>query len=399
METTQSNERFRILFVDDEQRILDGLRNILRRERARWDMHFALGGHAALEQMNQAPFDVLVTDMRMPGMSGVQLLEQVRHASPQTARIVLSGYAERAVVISALPVVHQYLSKPCDGETLRTAIERTLALAPVLAAPALRRLVGGLDRLPSVPALYWELRRAAVDPHVDLSSIAKIVEADPAMGTKVLQLVNSAYFGIGQHVASIAHAIRLLGIETLGALVLSAGVFETQSLDQERAKRIVDVQQRSVAVARLAATLFGADEIPQDELFTAGLIHNVGEMVLAMSEAPPGSIDLEVARSQRPRHVVEREMFGVSHAEIGAYLLGMWGMPSSVVEVAAYHHHPSTAPLKSTALVLAVHVADALVDIGDEPPPIDLEFLARCGRANELQGWIATARQSQMRGA
>ena len=332
-------------------------------------------------------------------MSGVQLLEQVRHASPQTARIVLSGYAERAVVISALPVVHQYLSKPCDSETLRTAIERTLALAPLLAAPALRRLVGGLDRLPSVPALYWDLRRAATDPHVDLSSIAKIVEADPAMGTKVLQLVNSAYFGIGQHVASITHAIRLLGIETLGALVLSAGVFETQSLDEDRAKRILDVQQRSVAVARLASTLFGAERIPQDELFTAGLIHNVGEMVLAMGETPPASLDEEVARSQRPRHVVERELFGVSHAEIGAYLLGMWGMPSSVVEVAAYHHRPTDAPLNATRLVLAIHVADALVDIDDRPPAIDMEFLARCGRANELQGWIATARQSQTRGA
>ena len=89
----------RILFVDDEAKVLDGLRNLLRRQRHEWDMLFALSGAAALEELAKAPVDVIVSDMRMPGMDGAELLTRVRTLYPQTARIVLSGHAERGAIL------------------------------------------------------------------------------------------------------------------------------------------------------------------------------------------------------------------------------------------------------------------------------------------------------------
>lgn len=110
--------RKRVLFVDDEQEVLEGLRNLLRRNRHEWDMVFALGGYEALAELSRGTVDVVVTDMRMPGMDGAQLLAQVKTVSPSTARLVLSGHAEKEAILRALPVAHQFLSKPCGGGTL-----------------------------------------------------------------------------------------------------------------------------------------------------------------------------------------------------------------------------------------------------------------------------------------
>ena len=137
-----------VLFVDDEQAILDGLRNSLRKERKRWDMTFALGGQQALEEMKKTPADVVITDMRMPGMDGAELLRHIQRDFPAAARIVLSGQAERESIMRALPVTHQFLHKPCDGETLRAVIEQTHALHKLMQNPALTALVGKLERIP-----------------------------------------------------------------------------------------------------------------------------------------------------------------------------------------------------------------------------------------------------------
>ena len=180
-----------VLFVDDEQAILDGLRNSLRKERKRWDMTFALGGQQALEEMKKTPADVVITDMRMPGMDGAELLRHIQRDFPAAARIVLSGQAERESIMRALPVTHQFLHKPCDGETLRAVIEQTHALHKLMQNPALTALVGKLERIPAVPSTYTELARLAADPKADAAAFAKVIEMDAAVCAKVLQLVNS----------------------------------------------------------------------------------------------------------------------------------------------------------------------------------------------------------------
>ncbi len=211
-----------VLFVDDEQAILDGLRNSLRKERKRWDMTFALGGQQALDEMKKTPADVVITDMRMPGMDGAELLRHIQRDFPAAARIVLSGQAERESIMRALPVTHQFLHKPCDGDTLRAVIEQTHALHKLMQNPALTALVGKLERLPAVPTTYTELSRLAADPKADAASFAKVIEMDAAVCAKVLQLVNSAYFGLGQKIVSIRPAVTYLGVEIIKSLCSAA---------------------------------------------------------------------------------------------------------------------------------------------------------------------------------
>ena len=139
----------RVLFVDDEPRILEGLRRMLRVQRQEWEMAFAPGGEAALALMEAAPFDVIVSDMRMPEMDGATLLTKVRDRFPQVVRIVLSGHTELSTTLRVVPVAHQFLAKPCDAGTLRVAIERACHLKGLLSDDSIRRTVGALRDLPS----------------------------------------------------------------------------------------------------------------------------------------------------------------------------------------------------------------------------------------------------------
>src|SRR5690606_34045961 len=122
----------RILFVDDEPHVLDGLRDLLHKRLREWEMSFALGGQEALTLLETRPFDVVISDMRMPGIDGVTLLRLVKERYPAIARIVLSGQAERDAVVNALPVAHQFLSKPCDVEVLYAVVERACGLQGLL---------------------------------------------------------------------------------------------------------------------------------------------------------------------------------------------------------------------------------------------------------------------------
>jgi HD-like signal output (HDOD) protein len=386
----------RILFVDDETAVLDSLRDVLRKERKRWEMSFATGGEAALAELRRQPFDVVVSDMRMPGMDGAALLGQVKEEFPATARLVLSGHAEREAVMRALPVAHQYLSKPCDADTLRVAIERTCDLQRLLADESIRKVVGKVAHLPSVPRTYTALVEAAGDPKTDAGVVAGIVENDPAMSTKILQLVNSAYFGCAQRVASVRQAVNYLGLETLKGLALSAEVFST--LEKTRVPGFVpDLLQRRALLASRLAKKFVADKKRAESAFTAALVAHVGVIVLAMGV--PEKLGEAIARAAAAgvgQHEAERELFGVSHAEVGAYLLGVWGLPLSIVEGVAFHHRPGEAPEGDRELIGAVHVACALAEDA-EGKGIDVAFLERAGLAAETARWRAVAAEELTR--
>lgn len=387
----------RILFVDDDASVLDALRNLLRKRRSEWDMVFAVGGHAALAELDKAAaeraaFDVVVTDMRMPGMDGAELLKRVRDDFPGTARIVLSGHAERDAVVRALPVTHQFLNKPCDAVTLRSVVERTCNLQALLQNEATRSVIGKLDRLPSPPATYLRLTEAMADPKVTSRSIAAIVEEDPAMTVKILQLVNSAYFGLAHAATSVGQAVTYLGLEVLRALTLSAHVFSTAEGTRICRAELDAIQRSSLATATIAKRLVKNRELANDA-FTAGIIHDVGRIVIALA-LPEKHREISecAAASSKPECSVEQDVLGVTHAEVGAYLLGVWGLPFSIVETTAFHHAPSGAANETPDVLAAVHLASAVVRAaaGGEPE-LDRAFLERVGLASEIDAWRAAA--------
>jgi HD-like signal output (HDOD) protein/CheY-like chemotaxis protein len=381
--------RARILFVDDESAVLDGLRDLLRKERTRWEMVFALGGEQALEEFRKAPFDMIVTDMRMPGMDGAELLAKIKDLYPSAARLVLSGHAAREAVLRAMPVAQQFLAKPCDAQILRTTIDRTFGLKALLANQAICDIVGKVEALPSVPRAYFDLTEAAARRSSSIEDIAAIVEEDPAMGAKVLQLVNSAYFGAKQRVASIRGAVSYLGIELVKGLALASSTFASAEGLSVEGFSLEHLRSSSLMTARLVRKFIGDPKLA-DEAFTTALVHDVGKIVVAMGLPAEFSHSVrETVKSGRPADLVERELFGVSHAEVGAYLLGVWGLPFSIVEAVAYHHRPGAIQAGACDTLAAVHAADALVD--GCGAWVDLEFLSRTGFAAQLPRWKAIA--------
>lgn len=376
----------RILFVDDEVSVLDGLRNLLRKQRHRWDMVFVTSGADALRELEHARFDVIVSDLRMPHMDGSTLLERVKRSYPAVARIVLSGHAERETMVRALPVAHQLLTKPCDAEALRVVIERTCNLQALLQDEAVRRVVGRIDKLPSVPSTYLELTRAIGRPAVAVADLAPIVERDPAMAIRVLQLVNSGYFGLAQPVGSIRQAVTYLGVEMLKGLALSASVFGT--VDRGAGLPLEELQREALLTARLVRRFLARDHARAEEGFTAAIVRDIGKLVLSLELPAVYLASITPAPGGRNRVDRERDTLGVTHAEVGAWLLGMWGLPFPIVEAVAHHHAPGRVTEGSREVLGAVHVADVWIT-GDGP--LDLPFLEAAGLARELPKWQTIA--------
>jgi HD-like signal output (HDOD) protein len=386
----------RILFVDDEVQVLDGLRNLFRRQRHVWDMVFVTSGEAALAELAQAPFDVIVSDMRMPGMDGATLLRHVKSDYPGVVRIVLSGHAERAAMVRALSVAHQFLSKPCEAESLRAALERTCALRDLLANEVIRRAAGQLERLPSAPDTYWELAQALTQPDVQWQDVAAIVERDSAMAVKVLQLVNSTFFGLSRQVVSVQQAVMYLGVELLKGLALGAHVFATLPSVNVPGFSLDRFQRHAQQTAQLARK-FVSDPVRIDEAFTAAMVHDIGQIVLGLGmPAEFGAVCREVAVTGQPAEVVERARLGVTHATVGAYLLGLWGLPFTIVEAVAYHHAPSLVPGGPREVLAALHVSEAFAEAAekgpDVEPVIDRRFLEHAGLTARFEQWLAAMR-------
>jgi len=391
----------RVLFVDDEPRILEGLRRMLRPQRHEWETAFAPGGEAALALMEASPFDVIVSDMRMPGMDGAALLSRVRDQYPQVVRIVLSGHTELASALRAVPVAHQFLAKPCDAEMLRVAVERACHLKALLSDDSIRRTVGALGDLPSLPRTYQALTTALTDPDTPVQKIARIVEQDVGISAKVLQLSNSAFFGVAHAITSIQGAVSYLGISTLKSLVLSVEIFRVFKTSTPLPGFSLENLQHH---ARLTASIAARLPVPKhlaDVALAGGMLHDVGKLILAW-KLPERFKKLlaEATGERRPLHKVEELEYGFSHAEIGAYLLGLWGLPYAVVEAVALHHAPNRVQHQDFDAVSAVYVANLLAReleaTSPEAPPEDSaetheQDLIALGIQQRMPDWRAMA--------
>ncbi len=382
----------RILFVDDEAKILDGFRRLLHRERGEWEVLLANSGAAALEEMARAPVDVVLSDMRMPGMDGAALLEQVALRYPDTIRIVLSGQTDAEAARRALPVAHQFLTKPCQVTEVREVVNRAFALRDALRSPGLRRIVGNMDGLPTVPAVWLAMRRILASTGASVDQIAALIEQDAGLSAKMLQLVNSSFFGHGRQVTGIAQATILLGTGVIRSLATAEQLFSAAFTARQPGCTLEREQAHGIAVGRLAQRIV-ADPALSEAAFSAGLLHDLGKLILASRLPQTFADDLaEAARRGVPLHRVEHERAGVSHAEVGAYLLSLWGLPRSITEAVAYHHTPSAAEPGDQRVLLAVHLADALTHGGTEGPEaeamrLDPVAVGDAGSPEALDHW------------
>lgn len=394
----------RILFVDDDELILRSMERVLRRPATEngWELCFAMDGDAALEEMARAPVEVILVDANMARMSGAALLRRVQERDPAVVRILLSGHTGLDVLRRALPYAHQFLPKPCDGQLLRSTLESACGVRALLERPEMCHLVGSSNELPSAPRTFIELSSALANPHASSRAVSEIIERDIAISARVLQLVSSAFYGLPRAVTSIGGAVAYLGVEVIKAIVLSVDVSRMFPLTQSIPDFSVDaLQQHCMRVSQLAKRILG-HEPAGEVLVVAGLLQDTGQLVLASRAASRFGIALSTSSARKqPLHEVELELFGASHAEIGAYLLGLWGLPQRLVSAVANHLEPQRAGNRVFDAAAALYVANHLVVNPDVPaveevPPhhiaLDLTFLRMVGVAHQLDEWRRLAR-------
>ncbi|MEO8182307.1 MAG: response regulator [Deltaproteobacteria bacterium] len=391
----------RILFVDDELGVLQGLERMLFEMADTWDMTFVDSAEKALSELSAREFDVIVSDMRMPGMDGATLLAHVHDEYPNVVRIILTGHSELEATLRAMPVAHSFLTKPCKPTTLEEVVRRSLSLQSLLESDSLRTLVGSVAGLPVRPAVYTRLTQAIADPHIEMGQIARIVSDDVGLASKVLHLTNSSFFGSKRKFVSIDQAVSFIGIRMLRKVVLSAEVFAAFNPKQSLGGLSLDQEQRHGLVCAGIARKIAPDPETAEYAFLAGMLHDVGKLVLA-SRAPKIMRQLTrhrvLGKSFAPE--AEEQITGTSHGRLGAYLLGLWGIEHPLVEAVAFHHHPALVKSTSFDLPSIVHVADALVHsienerAGRSPEmDLDLAHLEGMGVLGKLDGWRATGQE------
>lgn len=385
-----------ILFVDDEPNILSGIKRMLRSMRNDFDFHFAESGRSALELMETQRIDVVVSDMRMPGMDGSDFLNEVKQHFPQAVRIMLTGQADEKSVIRTISIVHQFLSKPCDPKKLKDVLARAGVLHDLMTNNHLKELISGIGTLPSLPSVYAELQKVLNDPEASIDDVSAIIEQDIAMAAKLLQLVNSSFFGLYTKVDSPTRAVQLLGLDTIKILALGIQIFSEIKTDAS----IISIDylwEHCILVAQCSKKI--AEQATENteiinNCYIAGMLHDIGRLLL-VSKVYDTYLPLVDSVKSNNLHLIieEKSLYNATHGDIGAYLIGLWGFAGDIVEAVAFHNNIASYPADSFNVALAVHLADFFFykyspgqSLG-EPPSLDTEYIDKLGYTDKIDSW------------
>jgi len=359
-----SADRKRVLFADEEIAGLRDLQRMLQPMRREWEMIFATSGSMALQILDERPFDVLVTAAHMSDLEDGSLLAAVAAQHPQMIRIALCNRADRESLVRTAGLAHQQLAKPCDPALITSQIRRTLALQHLLTDASLQAVVARIGTLPSLPSLYLELVAELKSEEPSPERVARIIAGDPAMNAKIIQMANSPFWGLRTTITQPREAVLFLGLQTISALVLSIHVFSCFDARRLAAGKLSDFWAHSTMVSgyvRGIARIERCDPALVGEATIAGLLHDLGKLVLANSLPQPYQEALKLAAAEAiPTWQAEQRVIGASHAEIGAYLLALWGLPQRVVEAVAWHHRPSDSRVLTGKTIAMVHAANLI---------------------------------------
>lgn len=399
----------RILFVDDEPLVLKGLQRTLRKMRKVWDVSFATSAGEALAILDQNHTDVIISDMKMPEMDGSQLLAEVKKRHPHIVRLILSGHVEQETTLHSIRFAHQCLSKPCDVELLKQTLAKLFALRDILSDDSLKKIVSQIESLPSLPSIYMDIMAEMQSDDPSIKNVGAIIGRDVSMTAKILQVVNSVFFGFPQKISNPQQAIMLLGLEAIKALVLSVKIFSEFSLKNYAWFDIDAIFNHSISVSTHAKAIVKSEKMDQDLInysLMAGLLHDLGKLILATNfKNTYRQVQDESRSSGHPLWQLEQEAFGTSHAEIGAYLMGLWNIENPIIEAIAFHHRPAKSVTNQMGLLTAVHVANGL-DHEEDPAEdhkmallFDDEYLDRLELSNRIPEWRQACKEYAERNA
>jgi HD-like signal output (HDOD) protein len=374
-----------------------------------WDCVFSPNAASALEALALAPFDVLVANLSTGGIHDPKLLQESALKHPCTLRFVLGDVGDRDLMVHCMGAAHQFISRPWKPQDLVSIIERSLALDAWLSNDKLRSFVPRLGKLPGLPATYFEVIKKAESPNASVETIAEVIARDPTLTARLLQMANSPACGLAEKITDPAEAVSMLGVETVKSLVLCLQLF-VQSAPAEGASLSLDrLWHHSFSVAKLAAKVVLrciASERMAGDAYTAGLLHNIGQIVLATNLSHEYSVVVETARNLKcSLQEAEMKLMGVTSTQVGAYLLGLWGMPLPLLESTALHNTPALTSMVEFSVLTAVHVANVLASEenplveGLPLPKLNAEYLATLELPSKPEAWrkfLATIPQHEV---
>ena len=394
----------RVLFVDDEVFVLDGLKRMLRRMRTQWEMDFVDSGESALQMMAQKEFDVIVSDMRMPNMNGAELLNEVKDLHPNTIRFILSGYSDKDLILKSLDSTHQYLAKPCDPETLKTRILRATSLQESISNDALKNLISQLGELPTLPALYEEILSLLRQPDVSSECLSDAIKKDIGMTAKILKFANSGYVGLKRKISGMNDAVSYLGMDYIRSIILTIGAFGRLKQFQIDGSTLEDFWDNSLMVAEAAKAITisqTSSRTMAEESYVGGLLHACGKLILS-ANFPSKYVEVNkmVEEDEMPLLDAEVKIFGGHHGQVGAFILGLWGLAGPIVEAVHWYRNPSNSIPVDFQPLTSVHVASSLIfEPGDEEEDLssdrglfnnaelDKDYLEKISLLNRLEDW------------
>lgn len=382
----------RILFVDDDLFVIRGLKRAAEDYSDDWETYFVTSGQEALTVLQNYPMDIIISDMRMPSMDGAQLLEITRQRFPGVVRFILSGNTENAKLLQASRLAHQFIPKPCNMSQLKEIVDQACALRDTLANPLLIQTITRINTLPSLPKLYVRLMEALQAEEPAPKLVGDIISQDVAMTAKILQLVNSAFFSLPGKVNSPQKAVTILGINTIKALVLSIQVFSEYQGRSVEHFSMDELWRHSLTVGNLSQLIaqnIGLNKQGQADAQVSGVLHDIGKLIELEIPAYTKLLRFNTSISLE----MEIQQIGTSHAELGAYLLSIWGLPQDIIEAVAYHHHPQVRRPDAVSTTAAVYIANAVyhMETALEKKPIgdylDIKYLNKIGLKDHIEGW------------
>lgn len=390
----------RVLFIADDPNLQRVLRLMAEPLQEEWETQFSHSGPDAYSRLEGPPYDTIIADTRLAGTDCGDLLSEIRRRHPQTVRIVLAGQNDQDNLVRLVSLAHRVLPKPCDPIELQAAIQRAHSLRELLASPALVAVIGRIGSIPTLSTLYARIAEELTFPDYSLATIGELVSQDPGIAAKMLQMANSALVGLRKPATTPGQAVRILGADLTRTLVLAADLFSRYNPNTLRPFSIEVLWEHSQAVGQLAseiATVERAGERVIRESALAGLFHDIGRLMLASQLPGPYREVLALMRTDcLTAAQAEYRVFGSSHAEVGGYLLGLWGMPDALVEAVAWHHNPLGCPGASFTALTAVHAADAIIRKEDGIEP-NMEYLARLGLDDRFAVWSQLPREREKR--
>jgi HD-like signal output (HDOD) protein len=348
----------RILFVDDEAQILRSITRLFMD--TEYEVLTAESGADALDILEAEQVDVIVSDMKMPKMTGYELLSQVKKRFPNIVRIILSGFSDERIVFDALQknIAKLYILKPWENTVLINTIEKVFQIENVLRNnEKVLKIVNNADELPTIKTSYQKIINV-IESDQEIYKIVEAIEADNSIVIKLLHIVNSSYYAV--KTGSIKRAVAYLGLDNIKNIVIASAFIDGLSFNSKDNKRLEQLWEHAFIANRIISIIyeFLNKKIPETEM-NAGLLSNVGIIFMIHSSHDKYmEIFEEVEKNNANIIELENKAFGTNHQEIGGYLLQWWDIPLPIVEAALYHHDPFNENIINRQIVLAAHIAE-----------------------------------------